>query len=237
MIAIVGSGNVATNLYKALSPHKEVTLVNPHTLANLPQKAEIIILCVSDNAISEVANNIGHTEALIAHTSGSVSIQSLENVSEKIGVLYPLQTFTKEDSLNYKEIPVFIEGNSDDTVKDLKKLASVFSEDIREADSETRRQLHLASVFACNFVNALAGISKNILKESNIDFSVLLPLMKQTINKLQYLSPEKAQTGPAVRGDKNVMETHVKMLEDQPELKNIYTILSDYIINTRNKTI
>ena len=229
MIAIVGSGNVATHLYKALKDRTEVCLVNPHSLEGLPSKADIILISVKDKAIGEVVNNLPGSNAIIAHTAGSVPMEILKGKSEHYGVFYPLQTFSKDIELNYSEIPVFIEGSTPETIKNLKETASLFSEKVLEADSQARKQLHLASVFACNFSNALAGIAQGILNESDLDFSVLIPLMKQTVDKLEKLSPKDAQTGPAVRGDIQIMENHLKMLQNQPLLQEIYSLLSSYI--------
>lgn len=229
MIAIIGRGNVASHLYKALKDKTEVCLVNSHSLEGFPPNPEIILICVSDDAIDQVANKIPSGNSIIAHTSGSVPMRVLEKKGFKAGVFYPLQTFSKDAELNYKEIPVFIEGSTKDVVESLKKLASIFSDDVREADSDARKQLHLASVFACNFTNALASISKDLISQSKIDFSALLPLMKQTIEKLRYLSPKEAQTGPAVRKDLKVIESHLKMLGNKPEIQELYSRLTKII--------
>lgn len=231
MIAIVGRGNVATHLFEALSNKTEVCMVNPRTLDSLPLDADIILISVSDNAISEIAKKIPQSDAIIAHTSGSIPLEALDTSHNRTGVFYPLQTFTKGVSLDYREIPFFIEGSSPEVIKKLKNLGSLISNNVNMADSEQRKKLHLASVFACNFTNALAGISKQILEEAGIDFSTLIPLMKQTVNKLENLTPEKAQTGPAVRGDSIVIDTHLKMLENQPEFQKIYSLLTQFIKN------
>ena len=231
MVAIVGRGNVASHLFIALKDKVNVCLVNPHSLEGLPEKPEFILLAVSDNAIEEIVKKLPSSDSIIAHTSGSISIDSLKEKGKNYGVFYPLQTFTKGIELDYSEIPVFIEGSNSLTISKLKKLASLFTNDIREADSEARRKLHLASVFACNFTNALAGVGKDLLEGTNIDFSALLPLMKQTVNKLQYLSPSEAQTGPAVRGDSIVMQKHLRMLQSNPLLQDIYNIFSTLILN------
>ena len=229
MVTIIGRGNVASHFYEALKYKTEVCMVNPRTLENLPENSDYIILAVSDNSINELAERIPTSNAIIAHTSGSIPMDVLKKTGNNYGVFYPLQTFTKGLKLNYSEIPVFIEGSSNYSVSKLKDLAALFSNDIREADSDKRRKLHLASVFACNFTNKLAGIANNILRETDIDFSALLPLMKQTVDKLAYLSPEESQTGPAVRGDTTVMEKHLMMLDKQPELQDLYKTLSSLI--------
>ena len=229
MVAIIGRGNVASHLYTALKEKTKVVLVNPRTLENLPDNSELILISVRDNAIHEVVNKLMPTNTIIAHTSGSIPMSVLEGKTKHFGVFYPLQTFTKDVEMPYDDIPVFIEGSNPYTVEMLKQFASLFSTNIREADSEGRKQLHLASVFACNFTNALAAIAEDLLKDSGIDFSALLPLMKQTVKKLGKLTPKEAQTGPARRRDTKVMETHLKMLESKPDLQKIYSLLSAQI--------
>lgn len=229
MISIVGKGNVATHLYEAFKNKVDVVMVNPHTLEDLPTHSDIIIVCVSDNAIEEVASRLPQSNAIVVHTSGSMPMDILQSHTKFYGVMYPLQTFTKGVFLNYEEIPVFIEGMNDNVMKKLKTIAALFSKDIREADSVSRLKLHIASVFACNFINALARISKDLMDESGIDFSALKPLMKQTINKLDVLSPKEAQTGPAVRGDSMVINQHLEMLSSRPEIQNLYQQLTDII--------
>ena len=235
MIAIIGGGNVATHLYEAFKSRTQVCLVNPRTLEGLPDNPEIILISVSDNAIAELIEKLPQSNAIIAHTAGSIPIDILKRKFKNTGVFYPLQTFTKGVPLDYSEIPVFIEGSSYEVVEKLKTIASLVSNIVTEADSEKSKTLHLASVFACNFTNALAGISYDILKDSEIDFKVLLPLMQQTVSKLREKTPREAQTGPAVRKDTKVMEAHLKMLDGSPDKKEIYSLLSDYIVNLSNK--
>lgn len=238
MIAIIGSGNVASHLYEALKDKTDVVIINPHTLEGLPSKVDIFLIAVADSAIRQVAERLPVTmDALVAHTAGSVSMDILDSVSLSYGVFYPLQTFSKNLILNYKEIPVFIEGNNSEAIKKLKNLASLFSDKIFEADSEKRKQLHLASVFACNFTNALMGVADELLRQSDFDFSVVLPLLSQTVKKLETLSPEQAQTGPASRGDTSVLADHLNMLDKFPEYQQIYKIISDIIVSKRLQNI
>ena len=234
MIAIIGHGNVACHLEKALKDKVDIAMVNSRTLENLPENPDVILLCVSDNAISEVFEKIKDHEAIIAHTSGSIPMSALNRNKGKFGVFYPLQTFSKNSNLSYSEIPVFIEGNSEETVNKLKELACLFSNNINEADSTKRKNLHLASVFACNFTNALAGIAGDILKDSDLDFSIILPLLKETVRKLGTLTAAEAQTGPAKRGDTKVINEHLSMLKGKEQLQQIYSLLTQYI---QNKTL
>ena len=233
---IIGHGNVGTHLMEALKKEADVILVNSHDLSSIPQNADLIIICVKDNAVKTIADNLPETGAVVAHTSGSVPIDEISYEGKDTGVFYPLQTFTKNIPLNYRDIPVFIEASSERAEKILTETAKLFTEKIYHADSEKRKKLHLASVFACNFTNALAGIAKDILGESGIDMNTILPLMEQTVNKLKILSPEEAQTGPAVRGDSQVIARHLDMLKENKRYSDLYTIFSE-IISDNNKKL
>lgn len=232
-IAIIGSGNVATHLAKAFENKADVTLVNPHTPEEIPHRCDIAIICVKDSMIQQVAQKLSGRASILAHTSGSIPMDALAGCAEMTGVFYPLQTFTKDVDLDYSEIPVFIEGDTPEAVETLSALAASVFGSVAEADSEARKRLHLASVFACNFTNALLGISSDILAGSGLDFSVMLPLIRQTIGKLSSLSPAEAQTGPAVREDWNVMQKHLQMLSPTPDIQSAYRILSSLIISRK----
>lgn len=235
MIEIIGSGNVASHLYQALKDKVETHLVNPRTFEGWKDNPSIVLISVSDSAIEEVASKIPRNGAIIAHTSGSVPVSELEPFSDNIGVFYPLQTFTKGVPLKYDEIPVFIEGNTGYAVNKLKELANIFSNNVFEADSVQRKKLHLAAVFACNFTNALAGVAFDILSKAGLEQKVILPLINQTVEKLNSLSPKEAQTGPAIRRDVKILEEHEKMLENSPEIAGIYKRISDFIMNSEKK--
>ncbi|MDE6009160.1 MAG: DUF2520 domain-containing protein [Muribaculaceae bacterium] len=234
-IAIIGKGNVGTHLVNALAEKVEVISVDSRSLANFPSDCILAIISVSDRAIIGVAESIAGKVPFIAHTSGSIGIESLKGTAPNYGVFYPLQTFTKGNSMSYSDIPFFIEGNNRQTVAFLSEIAGKISPTVIEADSEKRKHLHLASVFACNFSNHLAYIADNILREKNMDVSLLLPLLRRTVEKLQSLPPAEAQTGPAVREDYPVINSHLEMLSDKPEAKEIYQLLTSDIINTKHK--
>lgn len=227
-VAIIGSGNVAFHLNRALSFKAAVSLINPHTLEGLSEKKfDIIVISVSDDAIEEVFKKIPKTNTLIVHTSGSVNMDILNGNSIDYGVFYPLQTFSRKQDLNYKEIPLFLEASNKEALGILKEFASLFSPKIRIANSQVRKSLHIASVFACNFSNALAGIATEILSKSGIDFKDLLPLMHQMVDKLDNLTPQEAQTGPAVREDMSIIKSHLEYLkQNHPEFYEIYKLIS-----------
>lgn len=234
-VAIVGTGNVATHLCRAFERKANVFQVSPHSFEGMPLKPDFVIISVKDSVIAEVAKNLPPTKGIVAHTSGSVSMTVLAPFANEYGVFYPLQTFSKDVPLDYSEIPFFIEGNNPETTSALCKLARLISTDVHIADSEARKTLHLASVFACNFSNAMIGIGAEILADAGMDYHLLLPLLRQTVAKLEKLSPSEAQTGPAVRKDFPVINAHLKMLEekDDPGLAEIYENLTNMIIIKR----
>lgn len=237
-MAIIGSGNVATHLCTALNGKVELHQVNPRSLEGMPGYADIVVISVKDTVIEKVAKKIPGNFNIVCHTSGSVPMSVLTGCGKEHGVFYPLQTFTKGVSLDYSEIPFFIEGSSPATVTALTELAKKISDNMREADSASRKALHLASVFACNFSNCLVGIADDLLRENGMDYRVLLPLLKQTVTKLDRLSPSEAQTGPAARLDFPVINSHVEMLRNKglDNLAEIYEDLSAEIIKkTHNK--
>jgi len=229
-LAILGSGNVATHLVNAFAEVADIIQVNSRTLGNMPDFCDVAIISVKDDAIKEVAKKIRGKATVAVHTSGSVPISVLEGVAEKYGVLYPMQTFSKNVALNYMEIPFFIEGNDTECEDILLNLARSISQNVRTADSTTRKMLHLAAVFACNFTNRLVGIADYLLKHNGLDYTVMLPLLKQTVEKLHSVSPDMAQTGPAARKDYAVINAHLRMLDGDPGLKRIYKELTDQII-------
>lgn len=234
IINIIGSGNVAFHLSKAFnhSAGIEVNLVEPHSLDGLRTDAEVSIIAVSDTAISEVIAHLPEMKGIIAHTSGSTPLSIFEDSKiRKFGVFYPMQTFSKSKPLNYKDIPFYIEGCDDGVAQTLFSLASLISTHVRFADSQQRRALHVAAVISCNFVNHLWTLSSLFLKEYGLNFADFLPLIEETFNKVKSLSPKEAQTGPAVRGDLSIVNSHLQLLEERPETKAIYQILSESIYN------
>ncbi|MDE5877650.1 MAG: DUF2520 domain-containing protein [Muribaculaceae bacterium] len=231
-VAIVGSGNVAFHLTKALAPHADVTTVNSRTFSGWRQDFDIVLIAVSDDAIAEVASQLPDYNGIIAHTSGSVPMSVLAERSSRPAVFYPLQTFSRERSLDYSCIPFFIEAKCNDDANTLSALASEISKTVIMADSETRRRLHIASVLACNFTNHLVHLADTFLADNGLDSTVLMPLLHETIAKLDKLSPLDAQTGPAVRGDTATIKRHLELLAPYPETQTLYRLLSDSIYKT-----
>lgn len=235
-IAVIGGGNVAWHLMSAFGacPDVDAVPVNSRTFASFPKDADLYLIAVKDSVVKDVSDKLPSVDGIVAHTSGSMDISVLSKHPHR-GVFYPLQTFTKGDSLNYSQIPIFLEGISSYVSKMLRQTASLITDRVYEADGQLRRRLHLAAVFACNFSNRLYDIADSFLRESGFDFSVLLPLVRQTVDKLDRLTPSEAQTGPAVRGDLSVCDSQLRMIADRPEMTEIYRLMTASIYNSRNQ--
>ena len=247
-VAIIGAGNLATRVALELH-HKGVNIIQVYsrtvtsalTLARMigcnyvtkPEKiitnADIYLISVSDMVVGDVLKNMNFNNKLIAHTAGSIPMDDLKPYSKNIGVFYPLQTFSKYRDVNFGRIPFCIEANSTKNEKLLMELASLISTDVRLINSEQRKQLHLAAVFVSNFVNHMYTVAGEIIAEKDLPFDILRPLISETASKIKVMTPRAAQTGPAVRNDRNVIDMHTEMLSKNPELKKIYSTLSDSI--------
>jgi predicted short-subunit dehydrogenase-like oxidoreductase (DUF2520 family) len=237
-IAIIGSGNVATHLLTGFANVADVVQIPSRDISNNFEIADIYVIAVSDNAIASVAYNLRRMfdckvsdSSIVVHTSGSTSIDILSDF-KNYGVFYPLQTFTKNVILNYSEIPVFIEGNNDYSLSQIINIAKLFSTKVKVLSSEKRMKMHLASVFACNYVNHLIFIASELMKEEGLDMEYIKPLLNETFRKIENTAPYDAQTGPARRGDTVVMDKHLALLKEHNKLQNLYRMLSENIINT-----
>ena len=250
-IAIIGSGNVAWHLAPELenAGHKVVEIFsrNPKNAIALQKRlynadinlsldfseslAEIFIICISDDAIEEVTRELTLPDnAIIVHTSGSQSINKLGyTATENIGVLYPLQTFSKSKQISFDEIPILIEAENNYTTKALKTLGKSISKNVIEVSSKDRMAIHVAAVFACNFTNHLFEISENILYQQGFKLDLLRPLIAETINKTLDIGPADSQTGPAVRGDLETLDKHMAFLEGS-EYQEMYRLISEKIL-------
>ena len=231
-IVLIGRGRLATNLEHALlSAGHEVASVNSRTLESLPLEADIFIIAVKDAALADVIRvaTKGRESQLFVHTAGSMPMDMFKGLTTHYGVFYPMQTFSKERLVDFNDISVFLETNDDVSMERLKMLATTLTTHIYELDSEGRKHLHLAAVFACNFVNHCYALSAEVLAAKGLPFSVMLPLVDETAQKVHELAPKDAQTGPAVRGDQNVMQMQANMLAEKPTVKQIYEALSNDI--------
>ena len=231
-IVLIGRGRLATNLEHALlSAGHEVASINSRTLEALPLEADVYIVAVKDAALADVirAATKGRESQLFVHTAGSMPMDIFKGLTVHYGVFYPMQTFSKERLVDFNDISVFLETNDAVSMERLKMLSTTLTTHIYELDSEGRKHLHLAAVFACNFVNHCYALSAEVLAAKGLPFSVMLPLVDETAQKVHELSPREAQTGPAVRGDQNVMQMQANMLAGTPAVKQIYEALSNDI--------
>lgn len=252
-ISFIGSGNLAWHLAPALDnvgyTVKEVFSPNPKHAAQLTERlyqaevkasldfstsaSQIFIIATSDEAIQSIAQEIIlPEEATLLHTSGSVSIQALQYAATPhVGVLYPLQTFTKSKRIEFKSMPIFVEAISDETAEIVIPLAKAISQNVYKINSEERKSLHLAAVFAANFTNHMLTLSKKIMDQNSLDFEWLKPLITEQINKSLSIGPEQAQTGPARRGDLEILDAHLESLQEDPEVAELYKVISQHILN------
>ena len=253
-IVFIGAGNVATNLAHELkskglnilqiysrtlnSAEKLASALNSEFTDNMKevlQNADLYIVSVNDDIILDLLNSLNLKNKKIVHTSGSVDINVFSNISDNYGVFYPLQTFSKDDIISFKEIPVCIEANNLSFQNQLIELANIISEKVQILNSEERRVLHIAAVFACNFTSYMYLISNDILNENKISFDILKPLIQRTAEKVKKIEPIESLTGPAKRNDIEVIKKHLLYLEKFPEFKRIYKDLSCSIIEYFNK--
>ena len=246
-IVLLGTGNLATHLFEAFAQSKEANVVQVFGRKNVGlepfkkkvattdnpgelQKADIYICAVSDNAIELVAQYPPNKEAIVVHCSGAVALSALPKEIKR-GVFYPLQSFTKGRQVDFSKVPVCVEAENQEVLDVLLALGKSISHTCISIDSEQRKALHLAAVFANNFTNHLLHRASTICQEYNLPFSLLKPLITETVAKLDTLSPLEAQTGPARRGDTDTQQKHIKLMNDIQD-REIYRILSQAIQDT-----
>jgi predicted short-subunit dehydrogenase-like oxidoreductase (DUF2520 family) len=247
-IVLLGSGNVASHLGPILQRkgHKIIQLFS-HTRKNgfplskklkcsftttpaqINPSADLYIVALKDDIIASFVKKLNFIPKLIVHTSGSIGLEVFPKKFKSSGVLYPLQTLSKNTEVKPDNIPYCIEGNSGKSLNSIRKLANSISSQVYVFNSDQRKVIHLAAVFANNFSNYLFILADNILKKKNIPFKILAPLITETAQKVLNEKPEKIQTGPAKRGDKIVMNKHTDLLNSNKEAQKIYKLLSKSI--------
>jgi predicted short-subunit dehydrogenase-like oxidoreductase (DUF2520 family) len=251
-IVIIGSGNVATCFGKAfVEVGMNVMVVYSHqidhaknlaeqlntkavsSLNEIPTNADFYFLAVKDSVIKDVSEQI-HVSGIVIHFSGNTSIDILDK-HKNYGVIWPLQTLTKNFQPDFKSIPLCLEGNNETSLKSISELTSTISEKVVMMNSTQRKYAHLAAVIANNFSNRLFEISAQILKDHDLDFEILHPIILETASKIQHANPAEMQTGPAVREDIKTINEQMEMLNEYPEFRNMYEVLSKSIIN-QNKS-
>lgn len=251
-VAFVGSGNVTTHLSKVFfnanidiigfygrNLQSAQLLAKRHKtnfgkLTELKASAaDLIIVSVPDHAIDEVLKLIPSCDTIVAHTSGSLSIDVLKNASTHPAVFYPLQTFSKDKDVDFTEVPVMLEARKEADLIELEYLAQRISNKVFRINSAQRKKIHIAAVFSSNFTNYLFHIAEDLLRREQVPFEVIQPLIEETTRKIKELRPFEAQTGPAVRRDLETINTHLDDLKEIPEYQEIYELLSHHIIKSR----
>ena len=251
-VVIVGSGNVAQNLFQAFQKSADVTVkqvmgrnrehlafVNNNALISTEFtsdiSADVYILAISDDAISTVGENFKNVEGILVHTSGATPLNAIKSANRP-GIFYPLQTFTKGKIISFDDIPICIEATNNEDLEILTTLGKQLSKNVVEIDSEQRKTLHVAAVFVNNFTNYMFTMGSDICAEHDLDFSLLKPLIKETAAKLDTLTPMKAQTGPAKRGDQKTLHKHLQIIKDKHQ-RELYTLLSNAIKEKHGKEL
>lgn len=270
-IAIIGAGNVATHLARALHQRAQICQIIARTTESASRLAELVnrnfadtsdqfqpssesnlksqtsycdaitdyrflrsdmdlyLISVNDDSVIDVVDSTEDFPGIWAHTSGSVSVDVFEGKKSNYGVFYPLQTFSRDVAVEISNVPFLIEGSSPTVAKQLFELAEEISNMVRLADSGLRESIHVAAVFACNFANLMWVEADRLLRERGIDIRFMIPLLQATLDKLSVKSPVDAMTGPARRGDIDVINKHIASLPD--DLKPVYTLLTEKILN------
>ncbi|MCQ2286794.1 MAG: DUF2520 domain-containing protein [Bacteroidales bacterium] len=246
-VSIIGSGNVATwfayifnkqgfqiNQVYSLHIENAQTLANKYKtkaidkIAAITADADLYLIALKDDCLSEILTQLTFKMPLAVITAGSLSQHILKPYAEHYGVIYPYQSISKVLDFNNLIVPLCIEGDNKETEQKLYHWAEKLSSKTYFITEKQRATLHLAAVFASNFSNAMYGIGYDLLQKANIDWSIILPLLTNTLDKVNILSPTEAQTGPARRGDQQIMQQHIDSLKDE-NLKKIYHLISSYI--------
>lgn len=251
-VVIIGAGNVATHLYRAFKNASEVTISQWYNrdltsiksfqndvevtdnLSSL-NDADVYIIAVSDDAIGAFSSQLNISNKLVVHTSGSVSLHDLDK-KHKRGVFYPLQTFSKEADIDFTKVPICIEIEDKKDLQILNELSEAIGSKHYKVNSDQRSALHLAAVFVNNFSNQLYRVGHEITESKSVNFNILKPLIKETANKIESLSPYLAQTGPAKRNDKKTIKKHLKAL-DKDIHRDIYELMTKSIKLTHGKKL
>ena len=252
-IVLLGTGNVATHLYNAFHTNHKTKVVQVYnrskkrllyfeehstttttSISKITEHADVYIVAISDDSINEFTKKLRFHNKLVVHTSGSVGMMSIANQNKR-GVFYPLQTFTLGKKVDFTQIPICIETEFPENLPVLEQLANAISNHCYHISSEQRKALHIAAVFVNNFANHMYQKGAEICREHKLPFDILKPLIQETARKIETLSPEKSQTGPAIRNDKETISRHLTDLTDKTQ-QEIYKILTKSIQKTHGKS-
>ncbi|MDE3235890.1 MAG: DUF2520 domain-containing protein [Bacteroidota bacterium] len=247
-VVIIGAGNTATVLGRLfqMKGHKVLQIVN-HTISKaqilakefgasaidysgtINRDADIYVVAIGDRFIKHVASHFNLTGKIVVHTAGSVEKEALQGLSDQYGVLWPMQSLRKETSY-VPIIPFAVDGSTQEVVQAVNVFASTLSDQVTIADNTMRLKMHIASVIAANFANHIYALADDFCKKEGIDFKLLVPLIKETAERLELYAPADVQTGPAQRNDLDTITKHISLLELHPYLKRIYLRLTNSIM-------
>ena len=252
-ISIIGAGNVGTHLARGLYSHgvvieniysrtadsakKLASSVDASPVWNISQlsgEADFYIFSIKDDILPDIIKKMPHSSGIWLHTAGSIPIDIFKGYTKQYGVLYPLQTFSKSRELSIEDVPFFLEASDEGAMEKVKQIPELLQASYRVIDFQQRQMLHLSAVFACNFTNHLYHIAAHLLENNTLSFDLLTPLLEETMQKAREIHPAQAQTGPAIRYDKNVIQKHLELLYFNPKLKEIYELLSSNIHKWQN---
>lgn len=250
-VVLIGAGNLATHLAKKLyQSNNKILQVYSRTqesakkladqvnatytteITEIVDHADLYIFSVKDSVLQTLIDQIPHFNGLWLHTAGSMPADIFRGKISSYGVLYPLQTFSKNREVDWDNIPLFIEGNNNITLDQIRTIAQQLSDKIYQLSSAKRIYIHASAVFACNFVNHMYEQAKHLSDKVDMPFDILLPLIEETCAKIHEMNPHEAQTGPAIRFDTNVMQKHLDLLKDDHDATEIYKLISKSIHNS-----
>ncbi|WP_177765035.1 Rossmann-like and DUF2520 domain-containing protein [Flavobacterium sp. I3-2] len=251
-VIVLGSGNVASHVIQFINENNELNLVqiyarNSNKIDNSINKnlvtddylkikeADIYIIAVSDNSIAEVSKNLPFKNRFVVHTSGSADLDQIDSKNRR-GVFYPLQTFSKNKTVDFSQIPFCLETEFENDFPILEYFTQKFSSKVYRISSEQRKYIHVTAVFVSNFTNHMFTIGNEICKENDIPFEIFKPLIQETFNKINELEPVLAQTGPAVRNDSNTLKKHLELITNE-KIKSLYLNISESIQNYNVKKL
>ena len=247
-IVIIGTGNAAYTLAGLVKKSGHILLevsgrneselkkfaasfdVPASSIPNLTKDADLYIVAITDDALYDIGDWLRLDKKLVVHTAGSVSKEVLQKVSRNYGVLYPLQTL-KKGMKSIPEIPFLVDGNTADDLALIRDFALSLSNKVEVAGDEGRRKLHLAAVVVNNFTNHLYSLAEAYCEKEGLSFDLLQPLIMETSQRIKWMSPKTAQTGPAIRNDLSTIEKQLDMLKNHPELRRVYEVLTESIVH------
>lgn len=252
---IVGAGNVAQHFANSLSSSGfEIIQVYSRTelsakslaskyncsftteINNISDEADIYLFMLSDTGIIEKVKSFPHKNKIMLHTSGSISVDIFKDLTDNYGVFYPFQTFRKEISVDFKKTPICIEASNQSIEKVLRELSAKLGCESYYMNSEKRQALHVAAVFACNFMNHSVHLGEHLLDKYNIPRELLKPLLEQSFSNILSYSASKSQTGPAIRKDDKIIKSHLNLLKDDELLVKLYETITQSIIEKNHKS-